>query len=100
MNVIAAATSASAPLPGQSHRSGPNFQLIANDGGSITLTVTGNPGIVFDVKQDVFGTDPTPIESATSGRTVPGNTLEVGKNYYIANPKGASGNFSVTFSQD
>jgi len=98
MGVIAASASATKPLQGQSHRSGFNFQLLSNDGNSITLSCP--PGVVFDIKQDVTGTDPTPVSSATNGSVIPGGALAMGKNYYIANPQHASASFAVVLSQD
>ncbi|MGE4070481.1 MAG: hypothetical protein AB7E72_04845 [Lysobacterales bacterium] len=99
MGVIAAGASEDKPQSGQKHRSGPNFQLLSNDGNQITLS--GPPGVVFDVKQDKSAaTDPTPISSATNGTVVPGGTLKTGTNYYIANPQHATSGFAVTFSQD
>jgi hypothetical protein len=98
MGVIAAAASETKPLQGQSHRSGFNFQLLTNDGNSITLS--SPPGVVFDIKQDVSGTDPTPVSAATNGSVIPGGTLSTGKNYYIANPQHASSSFAVVLSQD
>lgn len=100
MGIIAAGYSAPSPLSGQKNRSGPNFQLSANNKSTITLNVyPDGGGIVFDVKQDVTGSDPTPISNATNGTKVTGDTLATGKNYYIANPKHASADFVVTFTQ-
>ncbi len=98
MDVIAAAASETKPQNGQSHRSGFNFQLLHNNGNSIIL---GAPaGVVFDIKQDVTGTDPTPVPSATNGTVISGGTLSAGKNYYIANPQHAGVSFAVTLSQE
>ncbi len=97
MGVIAAAASESAPLEGQSARSGYNFQLLGNDGNSITLSSPA--GVVFDIQQDVSGHDPTPVQAATNGSVIPGGTLSAGKNYYIANPQHASTGFSVVLAQ-
>jgi hypothetical protein len=97
MGAIAASASATSPLQGQSHRSGFNFQLLSNNGSTITLS--GPQGVVFDIKQDVSGTDPTPVSKATNGTTVDGSKLEVGKNYYIANPSNAHASFAVVLNQ-
>ncbi|MFI8617095.1 hypothetical protein [Acidovorax sp. Leaf78] len=98
MTVIAAGTSLPKPESGQSHRSGPNFTLISDDGGPITLSLPS--GIVFDIKQDIsLKEDPTPVKDATNGTVVPGGKLTTGKNYYIANPRNATSNFSVTLNQ-
>lgn len=98
MGVIAASASETKPLQGQSHRSGFNFQLLENDGNSIMLAAP--PGVVFDIKQDVTGSDPTPVKSATNGSIIPGGTLIPGKNYYVANPQHADASFAVTLSQN
>jgi hypothetical protein len=98
MTAIASAISADKPLSGQDHRSGPNFNLLANNGGNITIVAP--QGIVFDIKEDIsMHTDPTPVSSATNGTSVSGKTLAMGKNYYIANPKNASGNFTIQLTQ-
>lgn len=97
MTVIAAGVSATGPLPGQSHRSGPNFQLLSNNGQ--TVSIQAPTGVVFDIKQDVTGTDPTPVSDASNGTQVGGGVLETGKNYYIANPRHATTSFAVILTQ-
>lgn len=97
MGAIAASASETKPLSGQSHRSGFNFQLLQNNGGSITIS--SPPGVVFDIKQDVTGTDPTPVQAATNGTVITGGTLSTGKDYYIANPQHASDSFAVVLNQ-
>jgi hypothetical protein len=97
MGVIAAAASETGPLSGQDHRSGFNFALLSSNNGSITLSAP--QGVVFDIKQDVTGTDPTPVSAATNGTVVPGGTLTTGRNYYIANPKHATASFAVVLNQ-
>jgi hypothetical protein len=97
MGVIAAAASETGPLSGQSHRSGFNFSLLTDSNGSIVLSAP--TGYVFDIKQDVTGTDPTPVTNATNGTVVPGGKLQTNKNYYIANPQHATASFAVVLSQ-
>lgn len=97
MGAIAASASATTPLSGQKARSGFNFQLLSNNGGPITLAAP--QGVVFDIKEDVSGSDPTPISKATNGSTFDGSTLKVGKNYYIANPSNAHASFAVEINQ-
>ena len=97
MGAIAASASETKPQSGQSHRSGFNFQLLSNNGN--TISISSPAGVVFDIKQDVSGTDPTPVQSATNGSTISGGTLKTGANYYIANPQHASDSFAVTLSQ-
>jgi hypothetical protein len=98
MQVVAAAASETGPLPGQSHRFGYNFSLLTNNNNSITLSAPG--GFVFDIKQDVTGTDPTPVSNATNGTVVPGGSLVAGRNYYIANPQHATASFAVVLNQE
>jgi hypothetical protein len=101
MVVIASATSEAAPLKGQDNRSGPNFQLVSNDESNITLTVLGETAAAFKIMRDktVFK-DPTIIAQAQNGTTVGGGVLEVGKDYYIANPVNATTAFTVEFTQN
>jgi hypothetical protein len=98
MQVVAAAASETGPLPGQNARSGFNFALLTNNNASITLSAP--TGYVFDIKQDVSGTDPTPVKSATNGTVIPGGTLQTNKNYYIANPQHATAAFAVVLNQE
>jgi uncharacterized protein YgiM (DUF1202 family) len=95
--IIAASASEAKPQSGQKHRSGFNFQLLSSNGNSITLSSPA--GVVYDIKQDVTGTDPTPVQNATNGTVITQGTLVTGKNYYIANPQHANENFSVTLTQ-
>lgn len=100
MNYIATASSETSPLSGQDHRSGYNFQLLPNSANGKSISVTTMPtGMSFDIKEDKSGTDPTPVSGAASGTEIASGKLVVGKNYYIANPKNANGNFVVIFSQ-
>lgn len=93
--IIASATSSTRPLPGQDHRSGPNFSVMSNSA-TIRLSCT-NPGAVFDIKEDIpMAVDPTPISGASNQSVITGNKLSTGKNYYIANPKNATEDFCVT----
>ena len=99
MGVIAIAISANAPLPGQEHRSGPDFEFFTDDG--TTITISCPQGIVFDIKQDLrWAIDPTPVSEATNGTQIAGSVLATEKKYYIANPQHATGNFTVTLSQN
>ena len=95
--IVSSIASEPQPLEGQKHRSSYNFQLLSNDGQ--TLVVQSAPGVTFDIKQDVKGHDPTPVSNASNGTELAGNTLEIGKNYYIANPEHAQSNFVVTLVQ-
>ncbi len=97
MGAIAASASATTPLSGQKARSGFNFQLLSNNGSTITLVAP--QGVVFDIKEDVSGSDPTPVSKATNGSTIDGGALKTGKNYYIANPSNAHASFAVELTQ-
>jgi hypothetical protein len=97
MAAIAASASETGPLPGQNNRSGFNFALLTDSNGSIVLSAP--TGYVFDIKQDVTGSDPTPVSNATNGTVIPGGKLQTNKNDYIANPKHATQAFAVVLSQ-
>lgn len=99
MTDFASVASESAPLQGQEHRSSYNFQLLPNNNPQNGFTINCTQGVVFDIKQDVTGTDPTPVKSVTNGSTIQAGVLVNGNNYYIANPLHANGNFIVTLSQ-
>lgn len=99
MGVIAAGASEDKPQSGQKARSGPNFQLLSNDGNQVTLS--SPPGVVYDIKQDKkAASDPTPVHAATNGTVIAGGVLKTGDNYYIANPQHATSGFAVVLSQD
>lgn len=92
--VIATASSKTRPLPGQDHRSGPNFCVMENCA-TIRLSCSAS-GAVFDIKEDIpVAIDPTPISGATNNSVISGSKLSTGKNYYIANPKNATDDFFV-----
>jgi hypothetical protein len=95
--VIASGTSAAAPLAGQSNRSGPNFSLLGNNDG--TITINAPAGYIFDIKEDKSGNDPTPVPNAMNGKTISGTVLSTGKSYYIANPRNSTAPFTVTLTQ-
>lgn len=97
-SVVGAASSETSPLAGQNNRSGYNFQLLPTANGS-SITLQAPIGYVFDIKQDVTGSDPTPVRTASNGTVITGGTLTTGKNYYIANPQHATASFAVTLTQ-
>mgnify|MGYP001159284111 CR=1 FL=1 len=97
MRVIAAAASASSPLSGQKARSSANLQLLSNDGS--TITVSGPPCVLFNISEDVRGSDPTPVSNATNRTTFDGSKLQVRKNYYSASPSNAHARSAVVLSQ-
>lgn len=98
MSIIAAGVSGVAPEHGQSHRSGPNFQLLRDDNQFIQINCLA--GVVFDIKQDKsLATDPTIVANATNGTALSGTDFKTGNNYYIANPKHASDTFVVILTQ-
>ncbi|SDH25657.1 MULTISPECIES: hypothetical protein [unclassified Nitrosomonas] len=99
MTNFASVASESAPLQGQDHRSSYNFQLLPNNDPQSGFTISSAQGVVFDIKQDVTGSDPTPVKSVTNGSTIQAGVLKNGNNYYIANPQHANGNFVVTLNQ-
>jgi hypothetical protein len=105
MGVIAAAASETTHQAGQSNRSGPNFQLLSNNGRFINVVAPA--GVTFDIMRDRQGaSDPTLVKGAKNGDSISGAKLPVGEdedtiyNYYIANPKNAKESFAVTLSQD
>ncbi|WP_396956746.1 hypothetical protein [Nitrosomonas sp.] len=99
MTNFASVASESNSLPGQDHRSSYNFQLLPNNDPQSGFTINSAEGVVFDIKEDVRGTDPTPVKSVTNGSVIQAGVLKNGNNYYIANPLHAKGNFVVSLNQ-
>lgn len=85
------------PMPGQSNRSSFDFQLIAIDNDTVTLTLVDNPNlsrIKFNIYKDKSGKDPVVASNVGNGSAIKG--LETGANYYIGNPSNPGGlNFGV-----
>jgi hypothetical protein len=89
-STCACVTSESRPQSGQRNRSSGNF---STQGCAASLRWTAPVPIVFDVKQDRSGrSDPTPFSGLTNG-VVTVNPNQ--RSLYIANPKNATGNFTV-----
>jgi|GEM_PF-2652561 hypothetical protein len=97
-SVIATATSETTPLPGQKNRSGPDFSLLSNDGG--TITIVAPAGYKFKIMQDVsLGPDKTPVPDGENGKQIAGAILRTGLKYYIADPEDALAPFVVELTQ-
>jgi hypothetical protein len=87
-----AAISGSSPMPGQDHRSGPNFQFLPDlpSDGTVTVTITGtpNPGaITAQLYKDL-----------SNGATFDVSKVDSDDDYYIYSPSGATEDFVVYFS--
>lgn len=96
-NPVATVVSSPKPQPGQKHRSSGNFNLgpkPASNGILWKISGTANAGsITFDVMIDKSAAhDPTPFSGLHDGSVTNWNDS---RSLYIANPKGADGNFTV-----
>ncbi|MFD2573189.1 hypothetical protein ACFSUS_21280 [Spirosoma soli] len=97
--LLATVVSDPQPQPGQKHRSSGNFSTDSMPSGtkyvSFQVINTANPDIIhFDVMQDVsMGIDPTRYSDAYNG--FQSNYTDPHRSLYIANPRNASGNFTV-----
>lgn len=98
-------TSERSPQKGQSHRSSNNFTTADfSENARLTFrayydygmpTQTEATDIVFNVKVDKTGIDPTYLDNIKSGH-IADNTHH--RNLYIADPRDARGNFTVEVS--
>jgi hypothetical protein len=91
-------------LPDEDHRSGPDFFFLDGVDNLETLTVafltsgSDDPNnITANLKRDKSFSDPV-IAAIKNGSTVKGSDLDSGDKYYIADPSGATLNFSVILS--
>ncbi len=83
------------PLPGQTNRSGANFQFPVTPPANLTFSMPR--GVTCDVMQDKSpGRDPV-ICTLKNGGSIPQDKLESGTNYYLANPAFAGSPFTVIF---
>ncbi|MBG9832112.1 MULTISPECIES: hypothetical protein [Bacillus cereus group] len=86
---------------GQKHRSSENFNVIKQNpigttGIQVCITSSAKSDddlITFDIMRDKKGTDPVLYENVHDGRILPDVSFE---NCYVANPKGANSEFTVT----
>lgn len=99
----AAGVSATKPLHGQDHRSGPDFQFLPTvpEKGTITVHIIkgdDNPEAIVAKMKERSGTiDPT-ITTIKEGSTFDGDKLSWAGKYYIADPSGATATFVVYFT--
>ena len=97
--LVATVVSNDKPQSGQKHRSSGNFSTDSIPQGtsyvSFEVTDTANPDIIhFDVMRDKsMGIDPTEYSNAYSG--FQSDNVTPHRSLYIANPKNASGDFTV-----
>jgi hypothetical protein len=81
----------SGPSAGQTSRSSSNFRLPL----SLKYQVKAPPGIVFKLREDIrFASDPDIVQKLRNGDILVGRS---DKQLYIAEPKGAVQQFTVTF---
>ena len=97
--LIAAVESDPHPRPGQKHRSSVNFSTDRADKKAMYFIFRiddGNPRwevISFDVMEDKRGADPVVYKNVFSGNKV---AVVSERSLYIANPKNADGDFTVS----
>jgi len=91
--------SESKPKKGQKHRSSDNFSTKGMNSGTHLLWCV-EEGISFDIMVDkTAASDPTCATSVTNGFLTPfTGYFKDASNLYIANPKGASGNFELSYT--
>lgn len=85
-------TSEKAPMKGQDHRSSNNFATEDLEENDTLFWFCSDPNVSFDVCIDKTGKDETFAQGVKNG-TVTG--FKSTKNFYIANPSGATDNFTV-----
>jgi len=89
-------TSESHPKSGQKHRSSDNFSTKNLTGGNYLLWTCSDKNVSFTVNIDKSGTDPTFVSNLHDGAITEYRSEE---KFYIADPKNASGSFTVTCSR-
>ncbi|WJE55749.1 hypothetical protein QRE66_29905 (plasmid) [Bacillus cereus] len=94
--LVASVTSAPTPMDGQKNRSSGNFSIqnLPENTYALKWVIVGaSDGIRFNVMRDVSaGKDPVIWNNIYSGNST---DVKTHRSFYISNPSGASGNFTV-----
>lgn len=93
---ITSVTSSSTHYSGDDHNSSPNFKISQSPTGPISVIMP--EGITAVLWHVIGGLPDERVSTITAGTILPQNAMSYGNyNYYIGDPSGASGDFSVSF---
>ncbi len=93
---LAQVTSANGPIGGNKHNSSPNFKIASAPTGPITVWMPA--GITATLWHVIGGGKDQPVATLNNGTILPETAMQYGNyNYYIGDPAGATGDFTVTF---